>query len=46
MWAVDFFKMRKFNELDGSGFFTAIIVMYTLIVKGHWYTWREKDYFN
>ena len=46
MWAVDFFKMRKFNELDGSGFFTAIIVMYTLIVKGRWYTWREKDYFN
>ncbi|MBR3143771.1 hypothetical protein IKF12_01020 [Candidatus Saccharibacteria bacterium] len=46
MWAIDYFKLRKFNELDKDNFFTAIIVMYTLIVKGYWYTWREKDYFS
>ena len=44
MWAVDYFHIRKFAELDHDGFFTAIIVMYTLIVNGRWYSWREKDY--
>ena len=44
MWAIDFFHIRKFNELDDIGFFTALIVMYTLMVNKRWYDWREKDY--
>ena len=44
MWTVDYLHIRKFAELDIDGFFTAIIVMYTLMVNGRWYSWREKDY--
>ena len=44
MWTLDFFRMRKTCQFDHSGFFTAIIVMYTLIVNGKWYSWRERDY--
>ena len=44
MWAIDFFKMRKIVDLDDTFFFTAMIVMATLIVNGRWYNWREADY--
>lgn len=44
MWAIDFFKMRKIVDLDETFFFTALIIMATLIVHGRWYSWREKDY--
>ena len=46
MWTVDHFRIRKPIELDDDGFFTAIIVMYTLMVNGKWYSWREEDYQN
>lgn len=44
MWSVDYFVSRKIIQYDDTGFFTAIIVMYTLMVTGRWYNWREKDY--
>jgi len=44
MWTIDHFHIRKFSNLDDTGFFTALIVMYTLEVNGRWYDWREKDY--
>lgn len=44
IWTIDFFHIRKINELDDTNFFTAIIVLYTLIVNGRWYDWREDDY--
>lgn len=44
MWTIDHFRIRKFTELDDTGFFTALIVMYTLMVHGRWYNWREQDY--
>lgn len=46
MWAIDFLHIRQFNRLDDSCFFTAILVMYTLLVNGKWYSWREDDYIN
>ena len=46
MWTIDHLKIRKHIKLDDDGFFTAIIVMYTLMVNGKWYSWREKDYQN
>lgn len=44
MWAIDFFKMRNLTEYDDTGYYTALIVAYTLEVNGCWYKWREKDY--
>lgn len=44
MWTVDFFKMRNIVELDNTGFFTALIIMATIMVHGNWYKWRENDY--
>ena len=44
MFTVDILHIRQINEYDDTGFFTALIVMYTLMVNGHWYKWREKDY--
>ncbi|MBR2837089.1 hypothetical protein IKE79_01890 [Candidatus Saccharibacteria bacterium] len=44
MWTTDFFRIRKIVNLDDSGFFTALLVMCTLLVHGHWYNWREADY--
>ena len=46
MWAIDYFVSRRIVQYDDTGFFTALVVMYTLMVKGQWYTWREKDYEN
>lgn len=44
MWTVDYLKLRQRVKYDDSGFFTAILVMYTLVVNQTWYTWRECDY--
>ena len=44
MWAIDYFKMRELEQYDDTGYFTALIVAYTLIVNGRWYIWRENDY--
>ena len=44
MWTIDHLKIRELIRLDDDGFFTALIVMYTLMVNGKWYSWREKDY--
>ena len=44
MWTVDYLSVRKIVYLDDEGFFTALIVMYTLILKSHWYAWREREY--
>lgn len=44
MWATDFFEVRKLNQYDETFFFTALIVMATLMVHGKWYEWREKSY--
>lgn len=44
MWTVDFFSIRKLCQYDDTGFFTAVIVMTTLIVNGCWYDWREEEY--
>ena len=45
MWAVDFFVMRDLVRFDEDFFFTAILVMATLMVNGKWYSWREKMYY-
>jgi hypothetical protein len=44
MWAIDYFKMRELEQYDDTGYFTALIVAYTLAVNGHWYIWRDHDY--
>lgn len=44
LWTVDYLFGRNIAQFDESGFFTAIIVMATLIVHGEWYDWREKQY--
>ncbi len=44
MWTVDYLKYRSLRKYDDSGFFTAIVILTTLIVKNEWYDWREEDY--
>jgi len=44
MWAVDYFKARDLVRYDDTGFFTALLVVATLYVKGSWYQWRNRDY--
>ena len=46
MWAIDYFKMRSLIDFDDAGFFTAVIVTYTLMINKRWYEWRERDYLN
>ncbi|MDO4508274.1 MAG: HD domain-containing protein [Candidatus Saccharibacteria bacterium] len=46
MWAIDHFQIRNNADFDDSGFFRALAVMYTLMVNGRWYDWREKDYLS
>ena len=46
MWTIDLLQIRKFVNLDESNFFLSLIVMYTLMVKGHWYNWRERNYLD
>ncbi len=45
IWTIDFLVQRKLTEFDETGFFTALLVMSTLIChEGKWYDWREADY--
>lgn len=44
MWTIDYFKIRKLYQYDDTGLITAILVMYSLVVNGKWYAWREADY--
>lgn len=44
LWTIDYFIGRRLYRYDFNGFFTATLVMTTLITKGHWYKWRENDY--
>lgn len=44
LWTIDYLCGRKLIQFDDTGFFTAIIVMATLIVHGDWYMWRENHY--
>lgn len=46
MWTIDHLHIRQFNALDSSGFFTSLIVMATLVIHAHWYSWRERDYLD
>lgn len=43
-WTVDFLHGRRINQYDDHSFFTAILIMTTLLVKGEWYDWRYKQY--
>ena len=44
MWTMDYLKIRSLVQYDETGFFTAIVVMLTLIVRQSWYLWREREY--
>ena len=44
MFTTDILHIREITQYDETGFFTAVLVMCTLIVNGKWYDWREKDY--
>ena len=44
MWTITFLKQRCLPKMDSFGFFTAVLVMATLIINETWYDWREKDY--
>lgn len=44
MWTIDHLELRKLCQYDDEGFFTALLVMYTLLVNGKWYLWRENTY--
>lgn len=44
MFTVDYFIIRDLVQHDDSGFFTALLVMLTLIVHNKWYDWRIADY--
>ena len=44
VWTIDFLHGRKLNQYDDYSFFTAILIMTTLLVKGEWYDWRYKQY--
>lgn len=44
LWTIDFLYGRTFTRYDDTGFFTALLVMATLLAHGKWYTWREAQY--
>lgn len=44
MWTMDFLAIRKTVELDETMFFTAVLVMATILSHGEWYSWRNRDY--
>lgn len=44
MWTIDYFRTRELYKYDSTGLITALLVMYTLVVRGKWYEWREEDY--
>ncbi|MBR3052417.1 HD domain-containing protein [Candidatus Saccharibacteria bacterium] len=44
LWTIDYLYGRRQNAHDDTGFFTAALVMTTLLVRSEWYTWREMQY--
>jgi hypothetical protein len=44
MWTADFLAIRRLMDYDDYGYFTGLLIAYTLACRGEWYTWREKDY--
>ena len=47
IWTIDFLVQRKHVQYDETGFFTALLVMATLIChKGRWYNWRQANYIS
>lgn len=45
MWAIDYFHARHLIQYDDKGYYTALIVMCTLLVNGgEWYSWRKAEY--
>ena len=44
IWTYGYFVTRETIKYDDIGFYTAIIVIATLIINGEWYKWREKLY--
>ena len=41
MWTNDFVYARELTRYDDSGYFTALLIMITLICRdNHWYNWR------
>ena len=44
LWTVDFLYGRNIAQYDDTGFFLAVLVMMTLIIRGEWYDWREAQY--
>ena len=44
MWTCSYFKNRAAIKYDDSGFYTAVLVMVTLMVHKKWYAWRTKEY--
>lgn len=44
MWSIDFVFARELVKFDDTGFFTAVLVMTTLLVHNKWYAWREEQY--
>lgn len=44
LWTIDYLYGRELIGYDDIGFCTAIVVMATLLVHGHWYKWREEQY--
>lgn len=46
LWTNDILFARELNKYDDSAFFTALLVMITLLVHGKWYVWREEQYLS
>lgn len=44
MWTIDYFQGRSLVEYDDTGWFTALVVAATLLVRQDWYRWREEHY--
>lgn len=44
LFTADYLEGRDLIRYDDSGFFTAILIMTTIIVHEKWYDWREKKY--
>ena len=44
MFTIDILRLRKLYQFDDTSYFTAILVMFTLMTKGRWYDWRNKNY--
>lgn len=44
VWTINYFVSRRLQKFDDTGFFTALLVMVTLLTRGKWYKWRNAAY--